>query len=84
MDQIPNPAAPESAMLAMLKVFADLFWQVDARFSALKTVVSELHPEVADRLEALIQQNIRENRADFEKQQEIQKLLQAAVSKIIQ
>lgn len=68
----------------MLQVFVDLFLQLDARFDALRTVVCELHPEVADRLEDLIQRNTRANKEEVEKRQKMLTFLQSVVSGPVQ
>ena len=72
-----NQAVPEVAIPLMLRAFADLVSQLDARFDALKTVVCELHPEVADRLEDLIRKNILANKNEVERQEKMQALLRS-------
>ncbi|HEY1649518.1 MAG TPA: hypothetical protein VGF96_16160 [Terracidiphilus sp.] len=41
-------------MLEAHKALADGFFQLNGKFDALKAIVSELHPESAEKLEALI------------------------------
>jgi len=85
----PNPEQPHQAIGAaaiplMLQVVADLFLQLDARFDALRTVVCELHPEVADRLEDLIQHNTRANKEELQKREKMLAVLQSVVPGPIQ
>ncbi len=80
----PNQVVPAAAIPLMLQVFVDLFLQLDARFDALRKVVCELHPEVADQLEDLIQQNTRANKEELEKRQKMLELLQSVISGPVQ
>lgn len=80
----PNQAVPAMAIPLMLQAVVNLFLQLDARFDALRTVVCELHPEVADRLEDLIQQNTRANKEEVEKRQKMVELFQSVISGPVQ
>jgi hypothetical protein len=79
-----NEDLTHDELIILVKLLGTAFWQMDARFSALKTIVGELHPDQKERLEALIQSNTRENLKQFETLRKTLEFLQASVSGPVQ
>jgi hypothetical protein len=65
----PQPDTNEQALASavqLTQMLAHAHFQLIARFDALKAIVCELHPEVATRLEARIQQESLATAKQFE------------------
>jgi hypothetical protein len=68
-----------AAIMQQFKLLAVAFFQLNARFDALKAIVCELHPEVAARLEEKIRQDQNAASKEFLDLQRMLELLGANV-----
>jgi hypothetical protein len=64
---MPNATLSDilECILTANKMLTDAFFQLSGRVDALKAVVCELHPEMCDRLEALISKEQSESLKQF-------------------
>ena len=78
----PNdiPAQTVAVLFQGFKMLAHGFFQLNARFDAMKTIVCELHPEVAARLEEKIRQDQNAVSKEFADLQRMLELLGSSVS----
>jgi hypothetical protein len=77
-----NPSNQEPSLRdfeSTLRLLANAFWQLDARFDALKTIFCELHPDKRAQLEELIQSGTQENLRKFEQMQQTIEFLRSRV-----
>jgi len=76
----PEEQTQIAALFQIIKMLSSAFFQLNARFDALKAIVCELHPEVAARLEEKIRQDQNAVAKEFADLQRMLELLGARVS----
>jgi hypothetical protein len=69
-----------AALFQALKMLGTAFFQLNARFDALKATVCELHPEVAAQLEEKIRQDQNAASKEFADLQRMLELLGSSIS----
>ena len=85
-----TPSQPETteqklaAALQLISMLAHSFWQLNARFDALKATVCELHPEVATQLEERIRKEQTASAKEFEKLLQTIEFLRSTISGQVQ